>query len=263
MLRLSIFLLFLTLPLPANAWWEKEHKVVAIIAQKYLSKHAAEQVNWLLDGDSLASVSTWADGIKSERKWSHTKRWHYVNFTEYTSPKNHIPIPAGDILWALNYFYKDLQKQTTIRQSRRDSLMFFVHFVADIHQPLHVGKFADAGGNRVAVNWYKSERNQNLHKLWDGLLTETSLNAEDYAKKIDKASKQQRKKWQHSSFSDWARESIELHEQVYDFGDAKNKKIVHLGHWYKTKNKKIAERRLQQAGVRLAYYLNQLFAKQP
>ena len=140
MLRLSIFLLFLTLPLSANAWWEKEHKVVAIIAQKYLSKQAAEQVNWLLDGDSLASVSTWADGIKSDDKWSHTKRWHYINFTDKDSPKNHIPIPAGDILWALNYFYKDLQKQTTIRQSRRDSLMFFVHFVADIHQPLHAGK---------------------------------------------------------------------------------------------------------------------------
>ena len=78
---------------------------------------------------------------------------------------------------------------------------------------------------------------------------------------LDKASKLQRIQWQNSSFSDWAEESIELRQQVYDFGDAKNEKIIPLGCWYQSKNRVIAERRLQQAGVRLAYHLNQLFAK--
>jgi hypothetical protein len=141
--------------------------------------------------------------------------------------------------------------------------MFFVHFVADIHQPLHAGKSKDAGGNLVKVNWFNSQRKQNLHKVWDGLLTATKLNAEDYAKEIDKTTEKQRKLWQSSSFSDWAAESYELRQKVYDFGDVKNEELVRLGGWYRSKNKAIAETRLQQAGVRLAYYLNQLFAKQP
>lgn len=261
MLRLTAVFLLCIFSMPANAWWEKEHQIVAIIAQNNLSEQARQQVHKLLDGDSLASVATWADSIKSNQKWSHTKRWHYVNFTENDSPQKHIPVPAGDILWALNYFYQDLQKPSATQQSKRDSLMFFVHFVADIHQPLHAGKFTDAGGNRVAVTWFNSPRNQNLHKVWDGLLTATKLNAEEYAKEIDKASKLQRIQWQNSSFADWAEESVELRRQVYDFGDAKNEKIVRLGRWYKSKNKATAEMRLQQAGVRLAYHLNQIFAK--
>lgn len=261
MLRLAAILLSCVFSLPVNAWWEKEHQVVAIIAHNNLSEHARQQVHQLLDGDSLASVASWADSVKSDPKWSHTKRWHYVNFADNDSPQKHIPIPAGDILWALNYAYQDLQKPSATKQSKRDSLMFFVHFVADIHQPLHAGKFADAGGNRVAINWFNSPRKQNLHKVWDGLLTATKMNAEDYAKKIDRASKSQRVQWQNSSFTDWAEESVELRSQVYDFGGAKNDTTVKLGRWYFKRNKAVAEKRLQQAGVRLAFHLNQLFAK--
>jgi hypothetical protein len=261
MLRLAAILVICIFSLPANAWWEKEHKVVAIIAENNLSEHAKQQVRQLLDGNSLASVASWADSVKSNPKWSHTKRWHYVNFAENDSPSKHIPVPAGDILWALNYVYQDLQRPSATKQSKRDSLMFFVHFVADIHQPLHAGKFSDAGGNRVAINWFNSSRKQNLHKVWDGLLTATKMNAEDYAKKIDKASISQRIQWQNSSFADWAEESVDLRPQVYDFGGAKNDKTVKLGRWYSKKNKAVAEKRLQQAGVRLAFHLNQLFAK--
>jgi hypothetical protein len=64
--------------LPAGAWWEKEHQVVAIIAEDNLSEAARKQVNLLLDGESLASISSWADSVKSDPKWAHSKRWHYI-----------------------------------------------------------------------------------------------------------------------------------------------------------------------------------------
>ncbi|MFP6833603.1 MAG: S1/P1 nuclease, partial [Porticoccaceae bacterium] len=172
----------------------------------------------------------------------------------------HRPVPAGDILWALDYFYQELQKPDNSKQARREALMFFVHFVGDIHQPLHVGKYDDAGGNRVVVNWYNSPRKHNLHRVWDGLLTHSKLSAEEYAKTFEKPSKSQREKWQHSTFADWANESLILNAKIYDFGNGEGKKIRPLGRWYHEKNKPIANQRLHQGGIRLAFYLNQIFS---
>ena len=226
MIRASIFLFVIFFYSTATlAWWEKEHQVVAIVAENNLSEAARQQVNLLLDGKSLASISSWADSIKSDPKWSHSKRWHYINFKPNQNIDKHRSVPAGDILWALDYFYQELQKPSNSKQVRREALMFFVHFVGDIHQPLHVGKYDDAGGNRVAVNWYNSPRKHNLHRVWDGLLTHSKLSAKEYAKTLDKLSLKKQSEWQDSTFAEWANESLVLNEQIYDFGAVQDKKI--------------------------------------
>lgn len=259
MLRLTAILIICLFCMPVHAWWDKEHKIIAIIAENSLSKTAKKQVNLLLDGDSLAEVSLWADSIKSDPKWSHSKRWHYINVLPNQTIDKHRSVPAGDILWAINYFYQELQRPSNSKQEKREALMFFVHFVADIHQPLHVGKYEDKGGNRVAVNWYNSPRKSNLHRVWDGLLTQSKLTAEEYAKTFEKLSKEQQAKWQNSTFADWANESLILNDEIYNFGPDQGKKIMPLGKWYQEKNKPIANQRLHQAGIRLAYSLNQIF----
>lgn len=260
MLRLILSLIVLFFSLQANAWWEKEHQVVAIIAENNLSEAARKEVNLLLDGESLTSVSSWADSIKSDPKWAHSKRWHYINFKPNQAIDKHRSVPAGDILWALDYFYQELQQPSNSKQARRKALQFFVHFVADIHQPLHVGKYDDAGGNRVAINWYNSPRKHNLHRVWDGLLTHSKLSAKEYVKTLNKPSKSKQSEWQNSTFSEWASESLALNEKIYDFGAGQNKKIAPLGRWYQEKNKPIADQRLYQAGIRLAFCLNRIFS---
>jgi len=259
MIRTVIFLFVIFFySTPVLAWWEKEHQVVAIIAENNLSEAARKQVNLLLDGESLSAISSWADSIKSDPQWAHSKRWHYINAGPNQNFDKHRPVPAGDILWALDYFYQELQKPDNSKQARREALMFFVHFVGDIHQPLHVGKYDDAGGNRVAVNWYNSPRKHNLHRVWDGLLTHSKLSAKEYAKTFEKSSKAQRTEWQHSTFADWANESLILNENIYDFGVGEDQKIMPLGRWYHEKNQPIAKKRLHQAGIRLAFYLNKI-----
>ena len=263
MIRAGIFLFVIFFYSTATlAWWEKEHQIVAIVAENKLSEAARQQVNLLLDGKSLASISSWADSVKSDPKWSHSKRWHYINAGSNQNFDKQRPVPAGDILWALDYFYQVLQKSDNSKQVRREALMFFVHFVGDIHQPLHVGKYDDAGGNRVVVNWYNSPRKHNLHRVWDGLLTHSKLSAEEYAKTFEKPSKSQREKWQYSTYVDWANESLVLNEKIYDFGAGQDKKIAPLGLWYQDKNKPIANQRLNQAGIRLAFYLDRIFIGQ-
>ena len=259
MLRLIILLALFLSSSPVTAWWGKEHEIIALIAEKNLSKQAITQINILLEGKTLPEIANWADSVKSQSKWSHSKRWHYVNIDKGETIEQYQVAVGGDILWALDYFYWQIGETTRSVQQRREALMFFVHLVADIHQPLHVGISGDAGGNRKMVIWKSQNRIVNLHKVWDGLLTSSSQNAYQYADKINSLSKD-RNSWLKSSFKDWAKESLALHKNVYYFERQDiDQKPLRLGVNYQNKNWPLAEERILQAGVRLAHYLNLAF----
>jgi hypothetical protein len=246
--------------MPSSAWWGKEHEIIAKIAENNLTQEAAKKINILLEGDSLSGVANWADRIKSQSKWSHSRRWHYVNIKKGESIANYKVSVGGDILWALDYFYWQIGDKSKSVSQRREALMFFVHLVADIHQPLHVGFSGDAGGNKKPVMWKSQNRLVNLHKVWDGLLTSPNLTSDQYAKKINKQLTKDRHLWMKSSFKDWAVESLKLQKFVYDFGRQNSpKKPLHLGAEYQNRNLPVAEKRMLQAGVRLAHFLNQAF----
>jgi len=244
----------------ANAWWADEHRVVAIIADKHLSDQVRIEVRRILGDVSLEEVANWADSIKSQSRWKHSRSWHYINLGSDQNIADYQSVVGGDILWALNYFYSQLQAAGTSPADRRQALQFFVHLVADIHQPLHVGKAIDAGGNQVSVVWKNDSRLSNLHRVWDGLLTDSDLTPQQYAKLIDRSSEAERGRWRDSSFKDWVEESAELHKNAYNFGTKnKGKKPIQLGASYQVANKSIAEKRMLQAAIRLAHYLNQVF----
>ena len=185
-----------------------------------------------------------------------------MNLARNQDVSDYQPTVGGDILWALDYFYGQLKEPSTSTSDRRQALLFFVHFVADIHQPLHVGFPEDRGGNEISVDWFNGSKAQNLHQVWDGLLTHNDLTPAQYARRLDHASQAQIDKWQNSTFRDWAAESKQLLEQLYSFGaENTGRKVLKLDDKYLRANKPIAERRLVQAGIRLAYYLNRAFAK--
>ena len=260
MLRLIILLALFLSSSPVTAWWGKEHEIIALIAEKNLSKQAITQINILLEGKTLPEIANWADSVKSQSKWSHSKRWHYVNIDKDESIDEYQVAVGGDILWALDYFYWQIGETTRPVQQRREALMFFVHLVADIHQPLHVGVLGDAGGNKKTVIWKSQNRIVNLHKVWDGLLTSPAINSNEYAEKMNNSEIKNRQLWLKSSFKDWAEESINLHSIVFKFDDQEQqKKSLYLGSSYQNKNWPIAEKRILQAGIRLAHFLNQVF----
>ena len=246
---------------PAYAWWSDEHRVITLIAEKHLTRHSRDQINFLIGGESLATLSLWADQIKSQQSWAHTRSWHYVNTERGQSFSSYQPKTEGDILWALTHFYKKLSNGQLSLQRRRQALLFFIHFAGDIHQPLHVGIRADRGGNKVPVIWYERSKSFNLHQVWDGLLTKNDLSSAENAQRLLKGATEQKiSQWQHSSFTDWARESQQLLNNVYRFKQSDKKAMVpNLGDQYLLTNRPVAEERLLQAGIRIAYYLNQAF----
>jgi len=108
--------------------------------------------------------------MRSDPAWHHASPWHYVNIgddeTYETAQKN----PEGDVVEAIQRLTGVLRDSQATPQDKVVAVKFLVHFVGDIHQPLHVGRHDDQGGNTIQVQWFGAP--SNLHKVWDEQLIE-------------------------------------------------------------------------------------------
>lgn len=159
----------------AWAWGEEGHSIIAELAQRRLNDRAAAKVASLLGkGVSLASVSSWADDVRVDR--SETYNLHFVDIPlasdTYDAARDCRPAPRGDCVVAeVDRLIATLRSPTTSPMQQREALQFLVHFVADLHQPMHTLQ-EDRGANDVPVRLYVDPRRRerrvtNLHAAWD------------------------------------------------------------------------------------------------
>ncbi|WP_144395475.1 S1/P1 nuclease [Pleionea sediminis] len=255
-MRLFISILLLAVGQQCLAFGQNGHRIVAHIAEQNLNKTAKERISQLIQGVPLAKLSTWPDDIKSDERWDHTGPWHYISIADDESFGEVERSKEGDILKSLNQSEKTLSSQTASPQEKWQALAFYVHFVADIHQPFHVGRKDDRGGNDIKVSWFGNY--SNLHRVWDtDLIRNQNMSYTEYADFIDDVSPDVIKQWQKSSYIDWAKESKELRATLYDFPQGGR-----LHYEFAYKNTPIINKRLAQAGFRLAAKLNTLFGEQ-
>jgi hypothetical protein len=246
-------LTLLLLARPAFPWGANGHRVVGRIAEHHLSPAAARGVACILGGESLAQAATWPDEIRSDPSWDRAKAWHFVDLDdgETYDPAKH---PEGDVTQAIDRFSKVLKDPQADRAAKTEALRFLVHFVGDVHQPLHVGRRADHGGNTIKVNWFGE--NTNLHSVWDEKIIEAEkLSFTELAEFVDQPTHDEVRAWQSAAVLDWVQESADVRARVYDIGDGK------LSYTYQYQNIPLIKRRLLQAGVRLAGLLNSIFAE--
>jgi hypothetical protein len=254
MRRFAITVLLLLLPAPVLAWSALGHRLTARLAMDYLSSDARKEIARLLDGGTLADASTWADSIRSARPESYP--WHFIDVpvdSSFEGWARYCP-PAGCVLGAIDRYAKVLADRHRPDAERAEALRFLIHFVGDLHQPLHVGERNDRGGNDVKVTWQGQPAN--LHSVWDTyLISSAGLNEDDWLGRLRKTAKgMNRKEVATGSPADWAAESHALsRDHVYRIPSPPE-----LGGAYATENLPRAEQRLAQAGIRLAAMLNQL-----
>ena len=258
------------IPSPALAWGKTGHRVVAAIADTQLSGLARAHIEQILGrGQSLADVANWPDEMRSApgEFWQKTATpWHYVtlNGTVY----DHAP-PEGDALEALGRFTKTLLDPNASLADRQLALRFVINIVGDLHQPLHVGKCCDRGANDVKVTWFGKPTN--LHAVWDSqLVDEEQLSFTEFADKLERhMSPQDVIAWSDPNPRDWIAESGEIRDTLYPARPkpipGKKRKggkaaVPELSYDYVYKFTPVMERRLSQGGVRLAAYLNAIFA---
>ncbi len=241
-------------PAVASAWGPNGHRIVGEIAESHLSAEAARAVAALIGPENLAQASLWADQIRADPSWSHAETWHYIDIDDGETFETAERHPRGDVVKALQRFEAVLRDPRSAHAERATAIKFLAHFVGDLHQPVHVGRHDDRGGNDIEVRWLGEPTN--LHHVWDHeLIDSEGLSFKEFAASIGDADAEQTAQWQASTCVDWAKESFALRRQVYDF------KNLDLSQEYARANRPLVRRRLHQAGVRLAGLLNSIFAE--
>jgi hypothetical protein len=257
----ALFILFIATRL--FAWGPEGHRVIAQIARAHLSQAARLQVRELLGNDDLASVSTWADEIRPQRP--ETFGWHFVDIPmkssgfdeqrdcyrrdERFSRDDHHNCVVDRIVT----FKQVLGDKNATRPDRVEALKFLVHFVGDIHQPMHA--IAEArGGNDIQVIQFGSSkcgiRPCNLHSAWDfGLIEHAARSNEQYAADLEQLIARQHLKPDGTPAS-WANESFQIAKEVW-LNEAGT-----IDELYFRRNIGSIDERLALAGVRLAKLLN-------
>jgi hypothetical protein len=262
---------------------------VARIAQSFLEADVLKRVNALLAADTdaltphdIASAATWADKYRDSNTRGarqKTRQWHFVDI-ELTAPDldqacfNHPALPPGTVasngpaddcvVDKIEEFAVELANPATDLEEQVVALKFLLHFVGDVHQPLHASDDHDRGGNnkKVAASWIKAG---NLHHYWDTefvalLETDAKSIASDL---IGHISKDQQKQWQAGSPSDWAKDSFRIAKaDTYGLlSEPSSGGSYGLSEKYvKTATADVALQ-LSKAGVRLAFLLNNALRK--
>ena len=253
-----VFVLLLIAPSSVLAWGANGHRVVGRIAANHLTAEAAVAVTSLIGPESLDQASTWGDDIRNDPNWQpplqNPSPWHFISIDDGETLETTARDPNGDVLEAIERFSAVLRNGRATRQAKQEALRFLVHFVGDVHQPLHVGRRADRGGNDVEVTLFGEKTN--LHSVWDsGLIESEKLSFSELAAFIDHPTREELRVWQSAAPAVWVRESKAARDRIYKIGDGK------LGYQYAFDHMPLIKRRLLQAGVRLAGLLNSIFAQ--
>jgi hypothetical protein len=297
----------------ARAWGCKGHQTVALIAEKHLTPEAKQMVLTLLSSnpidpkvkrycgsavnDLMADASTWPDDIRSERK---NGPWHYIDIPRgaQRGPLERFCGDEGCVTKAIAEQVAILKDKNAEGAKRADAARYIIHFVGDLHQPLHATTNDDEGGNCVPVKYFRRKPHDsghgfspNLHSLWDTAILERDMEGADpaeYAETLEENFGTDIEGWQKAGIhvDDWAWESheeaetvtygelspkvaIEPNVPVHSCADDNNigqrllQQHIAAGESYQEKAGPVVERRIAQAGVRLAMILNEAAKSAP
>jgi len=166
-------LCFLAFTVSLSAYDAVGHRIVADIAYHNLTDKARNQLDQVLGKNGIVYAATWPDDIRSDNKYAYSYQWHYQDLDDNMASTDlekllNNPKAEGEHLF---YALDSLTKRLKNNKSDAEALKFIVHIVGDLHQPLHLGRKDDKGGNAVEFNWFG--RKTNLHAVWDGSLIES------------------------------------------------------------------------------------------
>jgi len=235
------------------SWGFKGHRVVATIAQKHLSSGTAYVVSAYLKGESMSDVATWAD----ENKNSTTAPWHFLNLPLGLTHEQFVKFVSesdNNVYTAILKTEASLKDKSLTLDQKNEALKYLIHLVGDAHQPMHISRKEDKGGNTIQVRF--DNKGTNLHSLWDSkLIDHEGLREADMVKIYDVATAAQIKQWQSDSPMEWIWESYQVSSELY----AQIKPGQDIDEAYYQKYIPVIRKRIDQAGIRLAGELNKLF----
>lgn len=232
------------------AWGLKGHQITVQIAEKFLTPKARKEIGKIFKQEGLSQHAYWADKVAYVKEWKYTAPWHYVSVSDEGEFENEDTSTPDNILKAIQFCSSSLSSDLS-QEEKETRLKFLIHLMGDIHQPLHVGRKEDEGGNKVKVYFGKKS---NLHSLWDtAFIEKQGLSSEEYVarlvtqnRSVDELNK---------SFDETIliKENLEHRSFIYSFKDLK------IDEKYEKQALEVIEARLWLGGIRLAALLNKIF----
>jgi hypothetical protein len=281
-IKLAFTVLLLAAAGPAAAWGDLGHKVTALIAYRHLTPAARSKVDVLLasDGDTLtapdfASRATWADRYREGHR--ETAAWHFVDVEidhpDLASACFGFPAlapgqvasqgPAQDcVVDKIEEFAAELRSRGTTPDERLLAFKFLIHFIGDLHQPLHASDHDDRGGNCIGLTPSPDGHSSNLHAWWDtGVVEALGGSARDIASRLDaQISSSDAEAWAAGDPRAWAWESFQIAKaDVYALPSRPTcgqDGSVALSVAYQATARRDAALQLEKAGIRMAALLN-------
>lgn len=252
---LLAFLIFSQTLLASDDWGQNGHRVVGETAENYLKSKVSRKIGRILNGQSIADASTYADDIKSDRAYDKYKPWHYANVsfdqTYAEADKN----PDGDIVYGIEECISKLKSGKLDKENEQFYLRMLIHLVGDMHQPLHFGLKEDKGANDFKVKWFNQPTN--LHSVWDTKMIQSyNMSYTELTATLPELTKSEVKTIQSGSLLEWVEEIREITREVYksaELGDDLSYRYMY--DWFG-----IAQTQMKKAGIRLAVILNDIYA---
>ncbi|MFK5959161.1 MAG: S1/P1 nuclease [Lutibacter sp.] len=252
---IAFLITFSTINASSPDWGATGHRTIGKIAEDYLKNKTKRKIAALLDGQSLALVSTFGDDIKSDKRYNKFYTWHYVNMPFGVNYNDSEKNPNGDLVTGIEKCKSVIKDENATKEDKAFYLKLLVHLIGDLHQPMHIGRKEDKGGNTIQVQWFN--KGTNLHRVWDSdMINHFNMTYTELAENADKISKEQIKFIQKGTTVDWANETHKLAIKTYATVEIGDK----LGYKYVYENFGLVRSQLQVAGIRLAKVLNDLFA---
>jgi hypothetical protein len=247
----------------AFGWGPQAHRVIARVAERRLSPPAKAAIRELLIApDTLADVANWADN-EGHDAVPGSARWHFINVPiDDARFDSRLIRDDNNVVVKVKHYRRVLSDRSRPKQERQRALLFFVHFVSDIHQPLHVGDHGDRGGNDTQIRFF--DEGTNLHRLWDsGLIHRIGGDDRAWAERVERdITPKAIEECSGGSVDDWADESLQVAKLAYRPLDDAPRIIPRgykLGESYMVRAEPILKKQMARASIRLANELNAIF----
>jgi len=240
------------------SWGFKGHRTIAMIADKHLNPEVRKVALSYLGNETFSEASTWADEHRSPKD----SPWHYINLPLGLSHDEFIKMvkeSKNNVYTAILQTEAILKDNSSSNEKKNEALKFLIHFIGDAHQPMHVSRKEDKGGNDIQVRF--EGKGTNLHSLWDsGLIDFEGQTETQMTSSYDTATPTEIKKWQSDDPAEWLWESYQISSELYA-GVKSGQKIDKA---YYDKYIPVIHQRVNMAGIRLAGELNKILqSKQP
>ena len=240
------------------SWGFTGHRTVALLAERHLSLQAKTAIADLLDDQSLADVSTWADEVRNKPEYRNTSGWHFLNLPlglNVDQFETQVKTQTQENVYsAFLMNERTLKRPSSTKEQKVEALKLIIHLVGDAHQPMHISRAEDKGGNTIQVQF--DGKGTNLHSLWDSkLLDKQGMSDTQMATELDKATPAQIKQWQSENILYWIYESYQISSQLYSEVKSGSK----LDETYYQMHIGTVNERIEKAGIRLAGVLNEVF----